>query len=1270
MTTWRHVIVGVALALASLASHGQAVTCTKTLNPGANLTQNVETATDGDTICLNAGDYNASTTSAYADAKSFGIAKRVRIVGLGATPADVRLNGGGGGDYAVKFLRYPLPPAGLVIGNPTGASLENVTVQGSNGGVVIQDSNYGGRLSDIRIRNVVVKTALAGVTWGMLAYKADKIVIDGASVESYQAGISLIDNTDALVMNSTVVRVWAANAVGLQVFGGERNVIVNNTIGSPKANPADNTDSSYIIPSGNTVFYNSKNNRLEGNTLQGHRDDGLDFTALDLSGTLPPDQAKRRSADNYAGKNTVISTGFAAGRVAGSGIWVNCGANNAWLYANDSRGSAECGTCVWNSNSALLLGNKLHDNRLAGIVVSGGKETEAPYCTIPAYINKPTATYLRNNFAFYNGNEQVVVRKSNTTDLSLNFFSSTNGYGGAAAACVTSGCQAAFAFEGDPADPAATSAGVRVANNISADNQRGIQGDDGKVSGFEFFGNRMLNAAATDRFVTLATLNIDAGSNLGGNFWARHTAFGNPSSNAYAGVFHNLSNQTGLVVDRFPYQTEDFGRGPTVTVFEPKAGSYARGSKRTVRWSAPGCTYVDISINGTLLASSQPNNGYSVVTIPESTPLGSHAAVVRCRDSFNADKGATGSSPSFTVTPSSLQLLAPGRDDVFNTGQEIWVGWTRSSSTLAVDIDYSSDGGANFTRLASGVTDAFKRVVIPGTASSAYGIIKISATGGLADSTDGVFAVRGTSGAGFTNIAAGRKFVMGNAERLEWASPQNSRLVTITATRSGTTKTVATNYPDRGNLDWIVDDMGGTGTVTFNITFKQTDATTVISTASNGEGTLSYPTTITFGSLPSIAPGGSGAITATTNFGGAVTFTSLTPAVCTVNSAGSSLAGVAGGTCTIQASSAGDATHAAYTTTISFTIGQGQTITFGTAPTVVVNGTGTVSATASSGLPVTFSTLTPSVCTVTAGTSTVNGLTAGTCNIAANQAGNGSFSAAPQVTQSFEVVAGTSIVRLANISTRGPILTGNDIMIGGFIIGGAAPKKVLIRAIGPSLAAFGVTGTIPDPKLELYSGPNKIAENDNWQSNANATDISATGLAPTSPLEGALLVTLNPGAYTAAVSGVNGVTGVGIIEVFEASNPELPLLNISTRGQVQTVNNVMIGGFIIQGTGTMKVLITARGPSLAAFGITAPLLNPKIEIYSGATKLFENDDWQVQNTAAGGAGAVAEIAATGIAPSDTREAALMLTLNPGAYTAVVSGVGGVTGVGIIEVFKR
>ncbi len=250
---------------------------------------------------------------------------------------------------------------------------------------------------------------------------------------------------------------------------------------------------------------------------------------------------------------------------------------------------------------------------------------------------------------------------------------------------------------------------------------------------------------------------------------------------------------------------------------------------------------------------------------------------------------------------------------------------------------------------------------------------------------------------------------------------------------------------------------------------------------------------------------------------------------------------------------------------------------------------------------------------------------------------------------------------LVNISTRLQVLTGNDVLIGGFIIGGSAAKTVVVRARGPSLASAGIANPLANPRLDLYSGQALVTSNDDWGQAPNAPAIQSSGLAPADSREAAILVTLGPGAYTAVVNGVGGATGVGIVEVFEVDRPDVPLANISTRGQVRTGNDVMIGGFVIQGDVPQTVVVRARGPSLAPYGIANPLANPFLQLMSGQTVIAANDDW-------GGSTSALEIQQSGFAPDSPAESALLVTLAPGPYTAIVTGVGGGTGVGIVEVF--
>ena len=254
--------------------------------------------------------------------------------------------------------------------------------------------------------------------------------------------------------------------------------------------------------------------------------------------------------------------------------------------------------------------------------------------------------------------------------------------------------------------------------------------------------------------------------------------------------------------------------------------------------------------------------------------------------------------------------------------------------------------------------------------------------------------------------------------------------------------------------------------------------------------------------------------------------------------------------------------------------------------------------------------------------------------------------------------------RLSNLSARGQVMTGDDVLIGGFIIGGTSNKTVMLRARGPSMAADGVPGTLPDPTMTLVRSSDRavIASNDNWRDAPNPLAMEWANMQPPHPNESGILMSLAPGAYTAIISGVGGAQGVGLFEIFELAQPEVPLANISTRGRVGTGDNVLIGGLIVSG-GPKNVLLRARGPSLAAFGITSPLANPMMQLVRASDQavLETNDDW-------GSASNAAAISASGYAPSDTLESAIMVTLDPGAYTLVVSGVEGATGIAIVEAF--
>src|SRR6266478_5455905 len=280
----------------------------------------------------------------------------------------------------------------------------------------------------------------------------------------------------------------------------------------------------------------------------------------------------------------------------------------------------------------------------------------------------------------------------------------------------------------------------------------------------------------------------------------------------------------------------------------------------------------------------------------------------------------------------------------------------------------------------------------------------------------------------------------------------------------------------------------------------------------------------------------------------------------------------------------------------------------------------------------------------------------------------------------------TPMARLGNISTRSFVQTGDNVMIGGFIVQGTQPKRVIIRAIGPELSQYGVPDPLQDPTLELHDGTGAlIGRNDNWQTTIiggvithdQVQEIQNSGYAPGDQRESAIIADLPAGNYTAIVRGVNSSTGVALVEVYDLApqtnlihNTNSILYNISTRSFVQTGDNVMIGGFIVQGTQPKRVIIRAIGPELGQFGVPDPLQDPTLELHDGTGALIgRNDNWQT--TIIGGViihDQVQEIQDSGYAPGDGRESAIIADLPAGNYTAIVRGVNSSTGVALVEVY--
>ena len=308
------------------------------------------------------------------------------------------------------------------------------------------------------------------------------------------------------------------------------------------------------------------------------------------------------------------------------------------------------------------------------------------------------------------------------------------------------------------------------------------------------------------------------------------------------------------------------------------------------------------------------------------------------------------------------------------------------------------------------------------------------------------------------------------------------------------------------------------------------------------------------------------------------------------------------------------------------------------------------------------------------------GSNAGTYHVVATGSGGSTIS---QATTLRVAAAATDSSRLINLAIRSAAGSGDRVLFMGFVIGGAGTignKTLLIRGVGPSLAAFGVTGVLADPRIQIFSDATPLLENDDWAGNAQVAaltpKVGAFALADAGSKDAALVATQSAGGYTAQVSGAGTATGVVLAEIYDAT-PTLAftattprLINISARTLVGTGGNILIAGFVIGGTSAKQVMLRAIGPTLAGFGVTGVLADPRLELFqnTGTTAISANDNWGQAANASEIAAAAARVGAFAL-PLESRDAVLLVSLPPGSYTVQITGIGTTTGVALVEVYE-
>jgi hypothetical protein len=345
------------------------------------------------------------------------------------------------------------------------------------------------------------------------------------------------------------------------------------------------------------------------------------------------------------------------------------------------------------------------------------------------------------------------------------------------------------------------------------------------------------------------------------------------------------------------------------------------------------------------------------------------------------------------------------------------------------------------------------------------------------------------------------------------------------------------------------------------------------------------------------------------------------------------------------------------TATATATVAPTATATATATPTATATATPTATSTATS-TPTATATSTPTA------TATATSTPAATATATPTTASTPT--ATPTATATPTPSASPSPARALDISTRLRVDTGDNAMIAGYIITGVTNKAVILRGMGPSLAAFGISGVLLDPVLELHAqNGSLITMNDNWK-DTQRSQIEGTVFQPNDDRESVIFSTLVPGTYTAVLSGKNNTAGIGLIEVYDGNQgSESQLGQISTRGLVQGGNNVMIGGFILGGTqGDARIALRGLGPSLTQFGLNNVLADPTLELRdaNGAT-LVANDNWTDDPASA------ALLTANGLAPSNLKESGIFTSLPPGQFTAILAGKNGGIGIGLVEIYN-
>lgn len=744
---------------------------THVVSPGMNLAQVIWDAQEGDTILVNEGTYLAQSTVYTPSDPVFHVIRNVTIRATGQRENTI-LQVGAGRDQVIKVhpASYSTTSGASYLTNPDGAWIEGFTLIGDQGGVLVRDyqSLNGGSVQDVVLRDLDLTVSTSAGTHGIELNNAKNCVVAENIIRSaYANGIYVYQGQDNIIMDNVVQ--YTATQHGIAVQNSLGNQVVGNTVSG--AHHAG------------IIMLNTTNTRVADNTLSGFGVDGITLT----------DGCKYNQVIN----NSIVSDGWATGRVDGTGIWLNCNSNFNLVAGNSVVGSPENGLTIFSSSSNQLLGNHVWGNYHGGAFIWNN----SAFCTNGSFPGEtPAYNYLDGNYLNYNpSNAQINIRGGLNNQIAFNHLDGRDGLGGKMAGTNTGGVILQ-----------ATSGNTLFGNTISHVNNGEYVYSD--VSGTTFFLNRHFNTNL--RYATSpAQVTWDGGSVLGGNFWSDFSASGNPSSGSpYTDfVIDVIGNRGGTNRDNYPYQSESFGKPASVTVLQPHAGQMlARGSRKTLRWQSSACVNVDlfyVAEDGavSVIAANYPDVGHYAWELPGSLNAGRGHLQIDCKDSAGNSLGASGISGDFTVSSGALILRTPGGGAVTETDSTMRIAW-RQDSASAVNVTLRYGDGIE-TQVASNVTVGFTDITVPAS-KSGRAEVRIATTDGLvADDSDGPMLIRQPGAARILSPVGGSRFAAGQKVDIEWLSSPESVNVDIYVWNGTAWQAVANAFPDRGRYRWLLPSL-------------------------------------------------------------------------------------------------------------------------------------------------------------------------------------------------------------------------------------------------------------------------------------------------------------------------------------------------------------------------------------------------------------------------------------------------------------------------------